>query len=544
MLNNEQRALFVLVLFHFLRQDAAEVNLSVLPKPSTEPFGRRLAFSQQSSSSTSLTITWSTTAPLIGRACITLEQQHQHQDQVLLSRPLITSRRLLTTNRTTTTTTRTLICGTSRPFIEPSTGIVAHHIHTVTLTNLYSNAHYSYRCGNNEGDGWSSPIIFKTPPSPGSGSGSEQTNLLIVGDLGVGSHALTLPNLIKDALSGEFSALIHAGDIAYDLGSLQGRNGMHFLRQMEPISSIMPYMVAPGNHEASAFNFSHYKALYRMPHWEDTENLFYSFDVGLVHVLVYNTEVFFWPQCFGGPEMEVMHRWMKKDLEVANLNRAKVPWILVVGHRPMYCAVTSFYYNNPLKGLLLKNSAGHCSYEEFASRHGWPSECPHNKPLACRPASTNTTFTNTTTTSTSVHSKQKWPIEQLFHDLHVDIAVFGHIHAYARHFPISTDYNYQPYPPNATSVYVNPERGRTVHVTSGAGGNIGMAVASKGLPSKGACDIDAPWCVFQSGTSPGPERRYDFAHSRVFVHNASHLQWQQFSTTFDEVIDEWWVVRE
>jgi len=63
---------------------------------------------------------------------------------------------------------------------------------------------------------------------------------------------------------------------------------------------------------------------------------YYSFDYGLAHIVAIATEVF-----FEAPHLiDDQIAWLKKDLTEANKNRAKVPWIIVHGHRPLYC--TSF----------------------------------------------------------------------------------------------------------------------------------------------------------------------------------------------------------
>ena len=36
--------------------------------------------------------------------------------------------------------------------------------------------------------------------------------------------------------------------------------------------------------------------------------------------------------------MESQKNWIQADLAAANRNRAKVPWVIAFGHRPMYCS--------------------------------------------------------------------------------------------------------------------------------------------------------------------------------------------------------------
>lgn len=41
-----------------------------------------------------------------------------------------------------------------------------------------------------------------------------------------------------------------------------GRNGDEWMREIEPYAASIPYMVCPGNHEASA-NYNHYTARFQ-----------------------------------------------------------------------------------------------------------------------------------------------------------------------------------------------------------------------------------------------------------------------------------------
>ena len=318
-------------------------TLSALPKPSTRPFGLRLAFSDKSSA---LTLTWSTTASLTQSACAELERL------VVARKPSFLNIKAILQQEEQQRT----FCGTSTPCIEPSTGLAAHFIHSVSLEDLVPDSKYSYRCGN-AADGWSNTTIFKAPPARLQHNNNNEENdqatppsptkLLLLGDMGV-YRSLTMPALLSDTSSGNYSAIIHVGDLAYDLGHLQGRQAHHFLQLIEPLSSQLPYMVAAGNHEA-LWNFSHYRSLFRMPGWGASENLYYSFDIGMIHIAVYNTEVFFWPESFQFEHMARMYSWLEKDLKAAYANRKSVPWIVVIGHRPMYCAAGAGNYTDGMK---------------------------------------------------------------------------------------------------------------------------------------------------------------------------------------------------
>ena len=153
------------------------------------------------------------------------------------------------------------------------------------------------------------------------------------------------------------------------------------MEQIEPVSSRLPYMVAPGNHESHS-NFSHFSNRFEMPMKNESANLYYSFDVGLIHFVSYNTETYFnmtgngaasgdgndcvraqyllrgicimqhnnAPQfapdsgsklCIHIPRSR--YNWLRDDLAAANSNRDAIPWIIAYGHRPMYCNVITTY---------------------------------------------------------------------------------------------------------------------------------------------------------------------------------------------------------
>lgn len=403
-----------------------------------------------------------------------------------------------------------------------------HFVNTVTLRNLVPGVRYGYSVAMGQQSEFVAPVMAPNV------SISHGTRLLVLGDLGV-LRSLTMPDLIKEVQSiPGYDAILHVGDLAYDLHDLGGGRAEQFLNLIHPLSSRVPYMVCPGNHEA-AQNFSLYKSLFTMPNrWPtDTENLFYSFDIGLVHVVMYNTEVFFWPDSFGQSHMKRMFEWMKKDLEAANARRNIVPWIVVVGHRPMYCQHSVSSYD--LDNSSLTSSLKRCGWEAEASRSGIPSDCPHDNPRACRPHRDNLL--------------ESWPIEELLHNFQVDVAAFGHVHCYQRHFPV---YNYRTsYYNNNSSInnkvitkkipqFVNPKA--PIHIVTGAAGNSEMSIG-KGIPSIGACDASAPWCAFQSGCVSPQRKGYDFSYSRATAHNATHMQWQQYSSLRGRVIDEWWIIR-
>jgi hypothetical protein len=147
------------------------------------------------------------------------------------------------------------------------------------------------------------------------------------------------------------------------------------------------------------------------------KNMWYSFDYGMVHVVVINTETDF-PGAPSGPNTSLnggnfqgltqQLAWFAADLQAADNNRAQVPWIIVTGHRPFYGSLPAF-----------PATPGNCD--------------------ACITA-----------------------FEPYILQYNVDFYFCGHVHWYERLYPIdangnplATNYNNQPGP---------------IHITNGAGG--------------------------------------------------------------------------
>ncbi|XP_017493930.1 PREDICTED: acid phosphatase type 7-like, partial [Rhagoletis zephyria] len=193
--------------------------------------------------------------------------------------------------------------------------------------------------------------------------------------------------------------------------------GDEFMRQIEPIAAYLPYQTCPGNHEHT-YNFSNYNHRFSMHSQGQKEinNIFWSYNIGPVHFVAFSTELHYFTQ-YGTHQIQTQYNFLKKDLEEANKpeNRAKHPWIITLGHRPLYA---QFYIND----LLINGN----------SSAGWPG------------------------------------FEKLFYDYGVDVQFYGHEHNYERLWPI-----YQNKTFNGTSdphnVYKNPKA--PVHIITGSAGN-------------------------------------------------------------------------
>ena len=220
---------------------------------------------------------------------------------------------------------------------------------------------------------------FVTGPAPGSGSA---TRIVVFGDMGQsmdeldgslqhswdfhGRGEIAAPNttrlverLLKSRLPGvepvpglraPATLVAHIGDISYATGALALWDS--FLAQVEPLSSFAAYMTAIGNHEMGwrssdvpgsdsqgecgrpygvLYPFAS-QAVAATADAEPTghrpwDQPWYVFEHGLARVVVMSTEHSF---DAGSPQLQ----WIERQLH--RTDRARTPWLLLMGHRPMY----------------------------------------------------------------------------------------------------------------------------------------------------------------------------------------------------------------
>ncbi|XP_019768604.2 acid phosphatase type 7 [Dendroctonus ponderosae] len=300
--------------------------------------------------------------------------------------------------------------GQSRLFVDGGPEKHSQYIHRVVLSDLAPDSRYEYHCGGS--DGWSDLFWFKTLPSGDDWS----PHLVIYGDMG-NDNAQSLTRLQEETQRGLYDAVLHIGDFAYDMDSDNGYVGDEFMRQIEPIAAYLPYMTCPGNHE-EAYNFSNYKARFSMPGAPDS--VMYSFDIGPMHIISISTELYYFLN-FGLKSLVFQFEWLKNDLIQANLpeNREKHPWIVVVGHRPMYCSNLN------------------------------PDDCTHHETL----------------TRVGLPFLHMFGLENLLCNYGVDLEIWAHEHSYERLWPI---YDYKVYNGSYEAPYTNPKA--PVHFVTGSAG--------------------------------------------------------------------------
>lgn len=245
-------------------------------------------------------------------------------------------------------------------------------IHSAVMTQLQPSTTYSYRYGS-DFVGWSNQTTFRTPPAVGGGN---DFHFLAFGDMGkapldsssvehyIQPGSISVVEGMKEEVeSGRVDAIFHIGDISYATGFLIEWD--FFLHLINPIASRLPYMTAIGNHErdydesGSVYKLTDsggecgvpYETYFQMP-ISGKDKPWYSIEIASVHFTIISTEHNF---SINSPQYE----WMKNDM--VSVNRSRTPWLIFIGHRPMYSSVRGFPFSvdpnfvKEVEPLLLQN---------------------------------------------------------------------------------------------------------------------------------------------------------------------------------------------
>lgn len=303
--------------------------------------------------------------------------------------------------------------GNVTKFVDGGSNKRVIYIHRVLLTDLVPGTDYVYHCGSV--DGWSAIFWFTAMKSGTNWS----PRFAVYGDMG-NVNAQSLSRLQEDVQKGTYDAILHVGDFAYDMDTDDAKVGDEFMRQIETIAAYVPYMTCVGNHE-NAYNFSNYVNRFSMLNQEgNINNHFYSFDIGPAHIIGFSTEFYFFYQ-YGWTQLVRQYEWLENDLKKANLpeNRAKRPWIITMGHRPMYCST---------------DDSDDCTHKESIIRKGIPII-------------------------------KAFGLEDLFYKYGVDLELWAHEHVYERLWPV---YDRKVYNGSYDFPYTNPKA--PVHIITGSAG--------------------------------------------------------------------------
>lgn len=206
-------------------------------------------------------------------------------------------------------------------------------IYSAVMGNLPRDSSVCYQVGSG-GQGMSSWITFRTLPLD-IGTAKRPLRVAQIADMGYGPNSdYTVKRLTELATSGALDLIIHPGDVSYADGD-ETHWDVYFTK-VQPIVSVVPYMLSPGNHELW-WNFTAYRSRIAktMPVSPTAlpGAMYYRFVVGPVTLLSLDSESVIDTPYIDDTQIE----WAKAEL--SQVNRNVTPWVWVMHHRPLYCAV-------------------------------------------------------------------------------------------------------------------------------------------------------------------------------------------------------------
>ena len=397
--------------------------------------------------------------------------------------PIITKSIVLIGTENSVSSLTLQFTGSQYLFTDSGAGKWNRTIHVVNATNLSASTTYYYQVGCPQ-YGWSSIFSFKTQSNGLTLQNNIPIRYILYGDLGH-SNAEILPLITEQGLSNQFDVIIHVGDFAYQPQYNNGTIGDLFMNDIQPIATHIPYMVCPGNAE-SAYNFSHYSERFRgQPYNLFTDviytnsgpvnnNWFMSWNNGFTHWIMISTEIY-----FDFKDMiQLQYEWLINDLIAANKNRTLAPWVIVIGHRPMYCDNVSKQNTSQI--------ADECGEAATRVRDG-------------------VDMNNT--------GILYYGLEDVFYEYGVDFYICGHEHDYERMYDVYK---------NKTTKSISNMPSTTYIVTGSAGCDEGHDIFSSNITNEYVA-----------------MRSMNYSFSKWNVYNSTHIHFQQVDKD-EKVMDDVW----
>ena len=352
-------------------------------------------------------------------------------------------------------------------------------------------------------DGWSNVYSFTTVDS----RRLKQT-FYIYGDLGTKNDRVIgylADEMIRaqgteDAITGTF----HIGDMAYDLHDDFGLRGDLFMKEIEPISTALPYMTCLGNHEA-AYDFLHYT--YRFNHMPSNSprltspgfnsnypnlanNWFYSYEISNVHYVMLSSEAYvnyaLYLETRYGAVVKQQYEWLEKDL--ASVDRSRIDFVVVMAHRNLYCSATD----------------------------SWCSKANDNIMRS----------------GVQFDGSLQFGLEDVFRKYKVDLYFAGHEHNYERMGAVYNNTEVTPWEAEGGKHTIrNPAA--PVYIVTGAPGNHEHLLSFESVP--------LPFSTFRSKT---------YSYGKLIIYNKTHLYFEQIGSDFSspktlgKVIDYMWLIKD
>mgnify|MGYP001559802650 CR=1 FL=1 len=230
-------------------------------------------------------------------------------------------------------------------------------LHSAVMDGLHADTSYSYQVGGEPRGGdepivWSDVFTFRTMPST-VGDDATPLRFLTVTDMGWGPEAKdTQRRMMELIANGSTSSplrtltetmhlIVHPGDVGYADGDQHWWDV--FGRELQNVTTRLPYMTGPGNHECVFYNCTAYKRRLWMPpallpgqpRWNESgqpprDAMYYAFTLSHTTFVMLDSETWL-DTPYISPDQQA---WLNATLAAAV---ARNDMVLVFMHRPLYC---------------------------------------------------------------------------------------------------------------------------------------------------------------------------------------------------------------
>ncbi|KAN0029278.1 hypothetical protein ACTFIV_011161 [Dictyostelium citrinum] len=219
-------------------------------------------------------------------------------------------------------------------------------INTAIMSSLSASTMYFYCVGDKSSNVWSPIFNFTTNQFDAPFGQVIPFTTSFFGDMGwiegnsLNSDVYTVDNLLSRI--NEIQILHHVGDIAYadkqKSHDLPGNQTIwnKFQNSISPLSSHLPYLTCPGNHDRF-IDLSVYTKTWQMPVDFESDS-WYSYDYNGIHFVGFSSEHDYFP-------LSSQHIWIENDLKQYRKSNPN-GWIVMYSHRPFYCSVVWDWCSN------------------------------------------------------------------------------------------------------------------------------------------------------------------------------------------------------
>jgi len=307
------------------------------------------------------------------------------------------------------------------------------------------------------------------------------------------------------------------GDISYNLDLPP--SGDNFMADMAPMTQTYPWMYGPGNHEADCnYTYANYRGRFAAQNLTSSSqgensgsSRWYSFDHGPGHFVIIDTDAWGFDEV--AYILDEQYNWLAKDLEA--VDRKITPFVVLLGHRPMYCSSVTgqrgshLGYPKQLNGWEEGKVSAPENYGEGFRKLGLkPPSFEHRRKLEQDDITCGVSDLIRNGMISESDGSRKYGVEPLMEKYGVDVYLTGHEHNYERTYPVLHG--------EYTESYDSPKK--PVHVVIGSGG----AYGTDEFGSAG------PWDAFRST---------EWSYTDI-VMNRTHFHLRQRLATNSTVIDE------